>query len=366
MKNKFFLFFILLFLRFLCFGEAFISNFYMPITSSSLYMLNYDSEGDLENIKIIFKEEDKGYTVIKKYGNRVKASFILYDKLIYSNVTVPISLEKISNGKFEDFYEASKYIVDWDLLLPKYNVLNNLSLKRFVSEIDKNLDKLNLVDGEATDKFGQWTSIADGNEFDEENINSYGFVKWIMDGFYKPRTGYYLDLEDLVRANYDLRGNKWSFNYENDRAPYFGIDWTRNIAFELASLDNSNIELTDLDIKNIEYLNYYKNVGYEAKYLEFILYYLAVKYPGLMYLASYNHIEDSGEIDLLEFYKVAVIVPIIDYNGLLKVYYFENGKNKNFLEVKSSINDEYVHLVKIRTLRNYKLPPVKNLSILFR
>ena len=43
-----------------------------------------------------------------------------------------------------------------------------------------------------------------------------------------------MEIGELKARNLDTRGNRWSAAFETERDPYFGLDWTRNMAVALA------------------------------------------------------------------------------------------------------------------------------------
>jgi len=62
-------------------------------------------------------------------------------------------------------------------------------------------------------------------------LNCSGFAKWVVDGLLKPLTGKRLPITPLKQPPLP-RGNTFSEPWEKLRDPYFGLDWTRNLAAE--------------------------------------------------------------------------------------------------------------------------------------
>ena len=96
----------------------------------------------------------------------------------------------------------------------------------------------------AIDSEGKYTT--DSNN----GLNCSGFIKWIADGFYMPirkqnnELPLYMSLQALRTKHPNSRGDRYTNLFEDIRDPYFGLDWTRNIAISLANLrDKKNMVL---------------------------------------------------------------------------------------------------------------------------
>src|SRR5690554_4325612 len=106
---------------------------------------------------------------------------------------------------------------------------------------------------------------------------------------YRQLTGAWLSISDLKEKHFDLRGSAIGLEYEDERDPYFGLDWTRNIATEIARAHLSPAyEPEDSDVRSVPFFEYTEDLGYEVPELWQIMYILAITEPGHWYLGSIN------------------------------------------------------------------------------
>jgi hypothetical protein len=123
-----------------------------------------------------------------------------------------ITSKKITKEEYYDLsYRRVKQIDSLSLLIPDSSVGVIDATGKYINEKD--------------DNFGLCCS---------------GYAKWIADGYYYPLRKKnhsrlrYMSIQTLRKTYPFLRGNKSTFQYEQSREPFFGLDWTRNIANELA------------------------------------------------------------------------------------------------------------------------------------
>ena len=235
-------------------------------------------------------------------------------------------------------------------------------------QIDEKLPDLKLADYKAMSETGKWIDIADGSEYSRALVNSFGFVKWIADGFYRPATGRLMNLNDLVLKHFEeAPNNNWLIKETFKRNPYFGLDWIKNIGLKLNRLSIPDATVGEIEVKSIPFYGFTETAGIHTSALPFVLYWLAAENPSKFYLISYSSPSPwSEDRTLLEHSKTAVAFPTIDYRGLLSVAYYENGIKIPIEQIEERIKDSNISLVGAELLPLFHLPPVKNLSILYR
>lgn len=364
-KILFFLFFLLT-VPFYTIATPF---FYNSVSYNALYKTQINSETKTpEFCTVYFKPGKSIFMKIFPYEDRVKADVVIYGQRIYNKTVIPISWEKVLQKNFEDIIEASCAVIDWDLLLAAQNKAHTRNIQMITTRIDKALPDIKLADYKAMSEKGEWTDIPDGSEYNRSLINSFGFVKWIGDGFYKPATGHLMNLNDLVLQHFEeAPNNNWLIKETFKRNPYFGMDWIKNIGLKLNRLSVPDVSIDEIEVRSLPFYGFTETAGFDTSALRFVMYYLAAKEPSRFYFISYSRPSRwNGDRTLLEHSKTAVAFPTVDYRGLLDIAYYENGEKIAADEIEEKIGDADIYLIGVETSTLFHLPPVKNLSILYR
>jgi hypothetical protein len=70
-------------------------------------------------------------------------------------------------------------------------------------------------------------------------------------------------LDELKKKPLDARGSFISRRFEEERDPFFGLDWSRNIAAALARLDGtSGVTAESQDVRKLPYWQYREDIGF--------------------------------------------------------------------------------------------------------
>jgi len=183
---------------------------------------------------------------------------------------------------------------------------------------------------------------------DLAGLNCSGFVKWIIDGILRPRTGSRLSINPL-KAPFGDRGSLFSVNWEERRDPYFGLDWIRNLAAEangtLRSDKHRKLEEFEVRSDNFSlvivnenrtfvtksYPGFLHEAGYGIEGIHPLLYTLAVDEPFSFYLAAVNNEvgapatpqNQQGAPRLRQYFHVAALVPYFDEYGVFRMWFLK-------------------------------------------
>lgn len=343
--------------------------FYRSVSYNALYKPQIDAETqNPQSCTIYFKPGKSIYMTVYPFEDRVKADIFVYGQRIYNGTVIPLTWEKVLQKNFEEIIDASSLLIDWDLLLAAQNKPHSRILQIVINRIDKALPEIELADQKAMSQQGKWVEIPDGSEYERELVNSFGFVKWIGDGFYKPATGQLMDLNDLVLRHFEeAPNNNWLIKETFKKNPHFGMDWIKNIGLKLNRLSAPDATVSEIEVRSVPFYGFSETAGFHTDALSFVLYYLAAKEPSRFYFISYSRPSHwEGDRTLLEHDRAAVAFPSIDYRGLLNVAYYENGKKVKATEIEEKIGNASVYLIGVETSTLFHLPKVKNLSILYR
>jgi len=185
--------------------------------------------------------------------------------------------------------------------------------------------------------------IKDNNK----GLNCSGFAKWIVDGFYTPlcnnNEAKYMSIQKLRTKHLDERGTRDVLIYEDSRDPYFGLDWTRNLAVELGIKKGENPSYKTYDIIDSTISEYIMNCGYPLWKIEKVIIEQESLHPGRIYLGSVNGFFGENPI-LWQHYHIAIFIPYYE-NGVLRIAVFERNKETSFDYLEERYPGTYCHLV---------------------
>ena len=198
------------------------------------------------------------------------------------------------------------------------------------------------------DEEGRYVFIGSGEpQGGSGGLNCSGFAKWISDGFYYGLTGRYLAIEPLKEKHLEYRGNRWSLRFEDERDPYFGLDWSRNLAAYLwRARGYAGAGPEDFDVRRVEYLSYREDVGYPVETLKALMFLEATANPGHFYIGSLNR-EYGSEPVLRQHFHMVVLFPYFTPSGDLQVAVFDRNREVTLEGTADRYAGSYIHLVRM-------------------
>lgn len=252
-------------------------------------------------------------------------------------------------------------------------------LRSFVVKVRSYLPQLSYGDDGALDEQGQPVYIASlepqGTSW---GLNCSGFTKWLIDGMLRPITGQGLPINEIKKPAGN-RGSNFTDPLEALLDPFFGLDWTRNLAIQANRVLRAphyatlqEIEITDSPVsqlflkKNnktelVSFPPYLKNAGFNIEGLPALMYSLAVQYPQWLYLVSVNTdrtavlrqypsgtvLPSEGAKGIRRHFHVAALVPYFTEDGVFKVSVFESAAETSFDTFVRRYPGYQVNLVRI-------------------
>jgi hypothetical protein len=169
----------------------------------------------------------------------------------------------------------------------------------------------------------------------------------VVDGFYASGNDELLSIEALKKKHPEARGNRWSDKYEELKDPFFGLDWTRNLAVRMLEEKwDRSFPIEAADVDRLTYHLYKEDVGFPVGELKTVLYELAVEHPESFYLGSVNTlINEEGQ--LRRHFHVAVLFAWFDAEGVLQTTVMERTVERSVAEFIDANRRNYIHLVRI-------------------
>ena len=229
---------------------------------------------------------------------------------------------------------------------------NNITI---ISQIRNKSRVLNDSSIGAIDADGKYTINSNSG------LNCSGYIKWIADGFYMPirkkrgETPLFMSIQELRVKHPECRGDRYTNIFEESRDPYFGLDWTRNIAVKLATLQNNREYSNEyFDVRDSKILDYVEDRGYPLENIKEVIIEQSKTFANRWYLGSISG-PFGDNPRLHQHYHVCAFIPFIDEDGKISVTVFERNKETSFDYLEKRYPGTYCHLVWLSTEGEFEL-----------
>lgn len=236
-------------------------------------------------------------------------------------------------------------------LLASYQNFWGITSNEVLNKINHYINNIKDSPTGAIDAVGNYTR-GSGN-----GLNCSGFAKWIVDGFYYPlakdEEEKYISLKKLRIKHPQERGTPDILKHEKTRDPYFGLDWTRNLAVELGKKRGESPSYKTYDVTDSTITKYVMNCGYPIQKIERVLKEQGQLKPNTIFLGSINGLF-GRKPSLWQHHHVAVFIPYYD-NGELKIAVLERNKETSFAYLLKRYPNTFCHLVAISTEGDFQL-----------
>jgi hypothetical protein len=319
--------------------------------------------GAPSRIRVFLRSDPNTYIQFRPFeADRSYMDVVLYDAYAIRSLPVPFSFERL-------------------LVIPVEEVLSSLGakfprryfdpdpdwyrdLRSFMEGVRRRLPELTFRDDGAIDEDGRYVFINTLKGQDGTGgLNCSGFAKWMVDGILRPFTGTRLPIPPL-KEPFGERGSSLTETYERLRDPFFGLDWTRNLAGTAGSILRSpefgrleEIEVQSWPFSQVilrgrngsvlrSYPGFLKDAGFGVEGLHPLLYTLAIDEPGRIYLASVNN-ETGPAPRMRQHFHIAVLVPYFNEYGNFRIAVFESAEETSFNQFRNRYPGHFVNLVRI-------------------
>lgn len=318
------------------------------------------ADGAFDQIKVFTQRHEGSFVRIIPSGRLSRMELFVVNEQLLSNISVPISFEQLLALSFGELVSATASQVDWNVLAPELDHPGYRAVESMVAAVRDRLPSLGDAEDGAMDDLGRLVYIETlAAQTTEAGFNCSGFAKWIVDGLWLAREGGLLPIEPLKTRHPELRGTRWSRTVEHLRDPFFGLDWTRNLAVHVASLvgDESieSIHPESRDVRDVPAAAYIEDVGYRIEDVMRVLYWLAVREPGNFYLGSVNN-EFGSAPTLRQHTHVVVFFPYFDDRGRFHAVVMERNVESGIDSLRRRYAGEFVHLVRVPADSRFELP----------
>lgn len=321
-----------------------------PLYAAGTYILRREREtGSVDQLKVFLRSDPRFFVRVWPDGDaRSVMTVYLAGYPLYEHISIPLPIPVIMMQPLEQLLSVAAGRVDWSLFVPDTDREGYATIERMVSRARAALPSLPDAEDGAMDAQGRLVFIESLVLQDQApGFNCSGFAKWIVDGVCRPLYGTYLSIDEMKRKHLDLRGNRWSAANEDERDPYFGLDWTRNLATAVLSrAHESSVHPEAADVRSVPFHTYVEDMGYQVDELQQILYLLAVEEPGAFYLGSVN--QEFGRAPVLrQHVHVVVLFPYFDGDGQFRVVVMERNVESSLESLDARYRGDYIHLVRV-------------------
>ncbi len=320
------------------------------------------STGRAEEIRIFPINNENVFVSIKPSSSDANKSFLsieVYGIALSRNIPLAASIETFYTASLESISAMTASSAQWNIFLTGASSLYADS-RRIAETIRQGLPNLFYAFDAAFDEEGRPVHIEDQSPQDAATIkaegaiggvNCSGFVKWIVDGIVRPTVGSGLLIEPL-KTSTNNPGTHFTEPFRESRDVFFGLDWCRNLAAAVASLNAGRTILpsesgTDVSVSVFAGGNgYYKDAGYQMRELMPLMYWLAVHEPGYFYLAALSR--EQGNPPLRQFHHTAALFPYFEQDGTFAVAVFENAEETPISAFLEKNSNALIHLSRVQ------------------
>jgi hypothetical protein len=330
------------------------------------------SDGAPVRIRVFLRSDLYTYVQFRPFTeDKSLMDVVVYNACLVQSLPIALPFERLLSAPLEEILAAAGDKFPRRYFDPEPGMYRDI--RTFTGELRKRLPGLEFRDDGALDSQGRYVFI-ETQEAQEGRggLNCSGFAKWVVDGILRPFTGKRLEIGPL-KAPFGQRGSSFTEPWEELRDPFFGLDWTRNLASAALSVLRSPAygAIEEIEVRNWPftsvilrdngaasvrpYPGFLLNAGFGIEGLQPLLYTLAVDEPGRIYLASVNTetgppaTPDNlrGLPRLRQHFHVAALVPYFTESGSFQVAVFESAAETSFTAFRNRYPGHYVNLVRI-------------------
>ncbi|MDR2069854.1 MAG: hypothetical protein LBP81_00345 [Treponema sp.] len=320
-------------------------------------------DGAAVRIRVFLRTDPYTYVQFRPMGSdKSQIDVVLYEAYAARSLSIPIPFDRLLTLPVEEALAAAGRAFPRRYFDP--HTEDYQDVRTLVTSIREHLSGLSFRDDGAIDDRGRYVYIETLEEqTGPAGLNCSGFAKWVVDGILRPVIGGLLPIAPLKTA-FGERGSSFTDPYEAIRAPFFGLDWTRNLASRANSVLRSPSYgvLEEIEVRNAPFSSvilreregsviksfpgFLMNAGFGFEGIHPLLYTLAIDEPGKIYLASINN-EVNPAPRMRQHFHVAVLIPYFSENGSFQVALFESAEETSFSRFKNRYPGHYVNLVRI-------------------
>lgn len=328
------------------------------------------SDGQATRIRVFPGPDPRCYVQLRPDASgRTVVDSVVYGGYLVRSAVLPLPFDRALTAPFSSLLALAGKAFPRRYFEP--DPAAYADIRALSAAIRSRLGELTYLDDGALDEKGLPVLIETGKpQAGTVGVNCSGFAKWIADGLLRPLGRERLAIEPLKQPPVP-RGHSFSEPYEELLDPYFGLDWTRNLAAAVGrafrgerGADLREYEVDSSPIASVRvaggdgsfsrsYPSHRRDAGFAPEGLKATLYALAVDEPGRLYLVSVNN--DAGDGPRLRrHYHVAAFLPQFDERGRFSVAVFESAAETDFDSFLARYPGHLFNLVRLPAERAFE------------
>jgi hypothetical protein len=331
------------------------------------------ADGRFLQAKVFLRSDSGCFIRLYPNGERSLMDIVLYGAVLNRGIPLPVDFDTLVVTPMKTMVAWTEASFDWSLFSPHPGDYSEL--RAFSKAVRSRLPSLRYADDGGLDGQGRPIFIATGApQKSSPGLNCSGFAQWVIDGLLSPLGEAPVDPRDMAERHPELRKAGVDPAIEARTDPFFGLDWTRNLgrawadAYETShrhSADENDVRISAFALYSSskdpwnggppydDYPAYDPDSGYQIRGLKALLYVLAMRDPGMAYLASFSRADRTG---LRRHYHVAILLPWFDEGGEFRVDVYESDAETSLEAILKRAPLDYVHLVRIAPSRDFDPP----------
>jgi hypothetical protein len=330
-------------------------------------------DGSPVRIRVFPQTDFNNYIQFRPFStDRCIMDVVIYNAYLVNSLPLPIPFERLYTLPLEEILGMARDKFPRRYFEPQLDAYRDV--RAFIAGVRDRIGELNFRDDGALDEEGRYVFIKTLEEqTGEPGLNCSGFAKWITDGILRPLTGKRLPIGPL-KERFGERGTGFTEPWDELRDPFFGLDWTRNLASRANAVlraspfgDLAEIEVRDAPFSAVirrdkgkatirPFPGHLPGTGFNIEGIHPLLYTLAIDEPGRIYLASENgemgapvtRDNPRGLPRMRQHFHVAVLIPYFTSHGNFRIALFESAEETSFNVFKTRYPPDYcINLVRI-------------------
>lgn len=323
--------------------------------AGNVELVRLTNSTELRSVRMFLNQDGSAQALIEKIGPDsvgITVRVLGGQFSPYRNIRIAIPLQSFVEMPVHRMMEITSRRIDWTAVIFYKDSSVFGPLVKVANTIQAALKGLPDSEDGAMDEDGNMVKIATLLPARDPGFNCSGFAKWLVDGFYGPlikarnmELAPYLSIDLLKTRLLEYRGNERTLPWEEKRDPFFGLDWTRNLAIALAKTRGEQVgDFESRDIRSLLYSPYVEDKGYTLSDIPLVLYGEAIKNPGRWYLVSVNG-EWGTTPPMWQHYHVVAVFPWFDQGGTFRLRLFERNVESTWASLEKRYPKTWGHLV---------------------
>ena len=220
-----------------------------PGDSAGSFVLVRDKKTEKPiRVRYYFMKNNEVFVQITPGQKTALADMVIYNNYAARGVPTGVPFAKFYEISFEDLMNVTKTKLPWKYVTADCTVYH--SVQQMIAVIKEKLPKIMIANDAMYDENNQLVHISSGNKYSTDGLDetklylsSAGFLKWIADGLVEPVAGGRLKRAPLIQETVKVKDNGHQGVLSKKYNLFFGLDWVRNLASAVISVQNGRTYL---------------------------------------------------------------------------------------------------------------------------